>query len=154
MGQEIERKFLVSGDGWRSERGDETEIVQAYIAIGEKAHVRVRIVNGASAVITIKDSKKALARQEFEYPIPVTDAKALLALRTGNLIEKTRRRIRRDKVVWEVDCFRRGLDGLILAEVECDDAGKMITLPDWVGREVTGDPDYYNVSLALDPKTG
>lgn len=153
MGQEIERKFLVSGDGWRSEPGDATEIVQAYIATGEKAHVRVRILNGASAVITIKDSKQALARQEFEYPIPVTDAKAMLALRTGNLIEKTRTRIHRDDIVWEIDCFRQELDGLILAEVECDDPGKIISLPDWVGREVTGDPHYYNVRLALDPKT-
>lgn len=152
MGQEIERKFLVSGDGWRSEPGKETEIVQGYIAIGDKAQVRVRILNGTSAVITIKDRKQELVRQEFEYPIPLSDARAMLALHTGNLIEKTRRRIQRDGIFWEIDCFRGELDGLILAEVELDVPEKTISLPDWLGREVTGDPNYYNVMLALGPE--
>ena len=149
MGQEVERKFLLSGDGWRDEPGEEKQIVQGYIAIGEMAQVRVRIIDGKSALLTVKDRSTCVERQEYEYAIPAGDARAMLDLRTGNLIEKTRKKIWRGDLVWEVDCFSGRLAGLVLAEVELKGADDQMPLPDWVGREVTGDPNYYNVTLAL-----
>ena len=149
MGQEIERKFLVNGEGWRDEPGEERRIVQGYIAIGDMAQVRVRIIDGTSALLTVKDRGTGVERQEYEYAIPADDARAMLKLRTGNLIEKTRKKIWRGDLVWEVDCFSGGLAGLVLAEVELKGADDQMPLPDWVGREVTGDPKYYNVTLAL-----
>ena len=149
MGQEIERKFLVNGEGWRDEPGEERRIVQGYIAIGDMAQVRVRIIDGTSALLTVKDRGTDVERQEYEYAIPADDARAMLKLRTGNLIEKTRKKIWRSDLVWEVDCFSGRLAGLVLAEVELKGADDQMPLPDWVGREVTGDPKYYNVTLAL-----
>lgn len=154
MGQEIERKFLVAGEGWRDEPGKEKQIVQAYIGMGEKAQVRVRIIDGTSAVLTVKDCGTGLVRQEYEYAVPPADARAMLELRTGGLIEKTRKEIRRGDLVWEVDCYSGGLAGLVVAEVELADSDDQAPLPDWAGREVTGDPRYYNATLALDGIAG
>lgn len=149
MGQEIERKFLVTGDGWRLDGGKRFDIVQAYVAIGEKAQVRVRIIDGERAVLTIKDRAAGPERAEFEYPIPIADARAMLALRTGSLIEKTRTIVPVGAMQWEVDMFRGDLAGLVLAEIELDDAAPELTLPSWAGREVTSDPRYYNAALAI-----
>ena len=149
MGQEIERKFLVTGDGWRLSGAKRIDIVQAYVAIGEKAQVRVRIIDGESAVLTVKDRATGPIRVEFEYPIPIADARAMLALRTGSLIEKTRTIVPVGAMLWEVDMFRGDLAGLVLAEIELDDAAFALTLPPWTGREVTGDARYYNAALAM-----
>ena len=149
MGQEIERKFLVAGDGWRLGGGKRIDIVQAYIAQGKKAQVRVRIINGETAVLTVKDRAAGPVRAEFEYPVPIADARAMLALRTGSLIEKTRTIVPVGGMHWEVDVFRGELDGLVLAEIELDDAARELTLPPWAGREVTSDPRYYNAALAI-----
>lgn len=148
MGQEIERKFLVTGEGWQDLPGPEKQIVQAYITQSKKAHVRVRIVDGNSALLTIKDSVAGRVRREFEYPIPLEDARAMLALRTGCLIEKTRKLVRLNGLVWEIDCFGGALEGLVLAEVELDEPEQALTLPGWLGPEVTDDPRYYNAALA------
>lgn len=149
MGQEIERKFLVVGDGWRLEGGKQTSIMQAYVAMGEKAQVRVRIIDGETAKLTVKDRVPGAVRAEFEYAIPVEDARVMLALRTGGLIEKTRNIVPFGGMQWEVDVFGGALAGLVLAEVELDDAARHFTLPPWAGREVTGDARYYNAALAI-----
>lgn len=149
MGVEIERKFLVKSDAWQQHGGERTHIVQAYIAQGEKAQVRVRIRNGEHAVLTVKSREPGLRRAEFEYPIPIADARAMLRLRTGSLVEKTRTAVRHGGLLWEVDVFSGDLSGLILAEVELDEGGQNVALPCWVGREVTDDPRYYNAALAL-----
>lgn len=148
MGQEIERKFLVTGDGWQREGGTSTDIVQAYLAFGDKAQVRVRIMDGESAVLTVKGIEAGLARAEYEYAIPVAEACAMLALCTGCVIEKKRTVIKCGALFWEVDVFGGAQAGLVLAEVELDDATRDVPLPSWIGREVTGDARYYNAALA------
>ncbi|MBK5265000.1 MAG: CYTH domain-containing protein [Alphaproteobacteria bacterium] len=148
MAQEIERKYLVTGNEWRRDAGTRIDIVQAYLAIGEGVQVRVRIIDGARAALTVKAGAPGLVRDEYEYAIPLADAQAMLALRTGSLIEKTRTVILRDGLVWEIDAFRGAHEGLVLAEVEVGDAARDVPLPSWIGREVTGDARYYNAVLA------
>lgn len=149
MGQEIERKFLVVEDDWKQAGGTRTDIVQAYIAMGEKAQVRVRIMDGKTAVLTVKGRGAGPVRAEFEYAIPVEDARAMLALRTAGLIEKTRNIVTVGGMRWEIDVFRGAFAGLVLAEIELAAADDALTLPSWVGREVTDDARYYNAALAL-----
>lgn len=149
MGLEIERKFLVNNDAWQRQDGTRSHIVQAYIALGEKAHVRVRIHDHQRAVLTLKSRAPGVRRAEFEYPVPLADARAMLPLRSGSLVEKTRTTVQHEGLLWEVDVFSGDLSGLVLAEVELDDVAREVKLPAWIGREVTDDPRYYNAALAM-----
>ncbi len=150
MGIEIERKFLVRDDGWRIAADEGVACRQGYLASGEGATVRVRIM-GKEAFLTIKGpSTGGLARPEFEYPIPVADAQALLDL-CGNVVEKTRHRVLHGGLTWEVDLFAGDNTGLVLAEVELEAEAQAVELPEWAGPEVTGDVRYYNAYLARHP---
>jgi adenylate cyclase len=150
MAIEIERKFLVKGDSWRS-LGTGTIYRQGYIATVNGATVRVRIA-GETAYITIKDKSQGFSRQEFEYSIPIADAEMMLdTLCDRPLIEKIRYRINLGNLLWEVDEFLGENQGLILAEVELTNEEQPIELPDWIDREVTGDRRYYNSNLAKTP---
>lgn len=150
MGIEIERKFLVRGDGWW-EGAAGTDFRQGYLPTGENCVVRVRI-QGATAILTIKGRTEGIERLEFEYPIPLTDAETLLSeLCEKPLIEKTRFRMKHGAHVWEIDEFRGDNRGLVLAEVELSDAQESVELPDWVGEEVSDDPRYFNVNLVRHP---
>jgi adenylate cyclase len=152
MPTEIERKFLVKGDVWRS-LGEGAIYCQGYIAAANGRTVRVRVV-GDSGYLTIKGPTSGLARAEFEYPIPVEEALEMLrTLCDPPLIEKTRYKIAVDDLVWEVDEFAGENQGLVLAEVELDDPERAIALPDWIGTEVSQDPRYYNSNLAKHPFT-
>ncbi len=143
---EVERKFLVVSDGWRTgEPG--VSIAQGYLAAGGPATVRVRRM-GDSAYLTIKGRPVGGARPEFEYPIPVAHAEAMLALCPGQPLAKTRYRVPFGGRTWEVDVFEGRLAGLVLAEVELDRIDAAVDLPPWVGREVTDDPRYLNENLA------
>ncbi len=151
MGIEIERKYLVTGDTWRAEATDVLSLRQGYLSTDPECAVRVR-VSGSSAFLTIKGKNIRGAAPEFEYPIPAADAADLLdTLAKKPLIEKKRHLIPRDGLVWEVDEFLGQNAGLILAEVELESAGQAVPLPAWIGREVTGDPRYYNASLVANP---
>ena len=149
MGQEIERKFLTSGNGWQSAVSRVSDLRQAYLATTERASVRVRIKDEAAAFIAIKSAEAGASRLEFEYPIPVDQAKALLELRVGHIVEKRRHIVVVHGDHWEVDLFHGALSGLVIAELELDDAGQHIQMPEWIGEEVTHDRRYYNASLAL-----
>lgn len=152
MGIEIERKFLVTGDAWRTAEGE--GLRQAYLNRDKQRTVRVRIAGRCGherAWLTIKGVSVGATRSEFEYEIPVDDARELLALADGPAIEKIRRRIEHDGHVWEVDEFFGANAGLVVAEVELTDEGQVLSLPAWVGREVTDDPRYFNSSLASRP---
>jgi adenylate cyclase len=149
MPYEIERKFLVTGDGWR-EGSVATEFQQAYLHRGEKGVVRARIA-GAKAFLTVKSAGVGLARKEFEYEIPVQDATELLDLAEGPVLRKTRHVVVHGGRKWEVDVFHGENDGLVLAEVELPDAEANVALPAWVGEEVTRDARYYSSNLALRP---
>jgi adenylate cyclase len=150
MGIEIERKFLVVGDGWKNQvQGD--IIRQGYLSSDPSRVVRIRVMNH-DAFITIKSSTNGLFRNEWEYPIPLADAENMLAhLCQRPLIEKVRYRIPHEGMVWEVDAFLGENAGLLVAEIELESEDQAFALPAWVGREVTDDPRYYNVSLTQNP---
>lgn len=149
MAREIERKFLVAGDGWRQDAVAAKSLRQAYIARTGELSARVRIVDGTLATLTIKSAQPGVARSEFEYAIPVPDALELIGMRQGSLIEKTRHIVDAGGgLKWEVDVFAGAHDGLVIAEIELPDAGFAFERPDWLGREVTDDPAYYNATLA------
>lgn len=149
MAVEIERKFLVKGDGWRS-LALGTTYRQGYIATQTSTTVRVRTV-GTQGYITIKGPTAGQARAEFEYAIPLEDAQEMLeTLCDRPLIEKTRYKIEQDGLVWEIDEFMGENRGLILAEVELQHEHQSFDLPEWIDREVS-DPKYFNVNLAKHP---
>jgi adenylate cyclase len=150
MPVEIERKFLVVGEGWRDAAlGPPMPIRQGYVVDGAGTGMTVRVrLSGERAWITLK-SPGLLARAEFEYPIPVADAEALLAAHcVSPPLAKRRTRVRHDGLVWEVDEFEGRLAGLVLAEVELSEADQAVALPPWVGIEVTQDSRFQNASLA------
>jgi adenylate cyclase len=149
MGIEIERKFLVAGDGWRhAASGPGVPIRQGYLSVDAAAVVRVRRA-GPRAFLTIK-GPGGLVRAEFEYEIPPQDAEALLALCPDPALAKMRWPVPHAGHLWTVDVFEQParLAGLVLAEVELPHAEAAPALPDWLGREVTGDPRYANAALA------
>jgi CYTH domain-containing protein len=147
---EIERKFLVVGDGWRS-LGVGVRYRQGYIGTSGLTTVRVRAA-GDKAFLTIKGPTQGLSRAEYEYPIPATDANEILdTLCDKPLIDKTRYTFRIGDVVWEVDEFHAENAGLVIAEVELKDDRQMPPLPEWVGPELSHDRRYTNASLSKRP---
>ena len=154
MGLEIERKFLVQGESWRGLTLGSRRIRQAYLSTRVDASVRIRIIDQEQARLTIKGASRedcaALSRTEFEYPVPLEDALAMLDMRVGRVIDKTRYHVpAANGRMWEVDVFSGELAGLVLAEIELASAEEPVSLPDWIGREVTADPGYGNMTLAL-----
>jgi adenylate cyclase len=149
--QEIERKFLVANDAWRATADRGRRFAQAYLAETDRAAIRVRIIDGTSAVFTIKAAKSGLSRQEFEYPLPLADAEALTELRQGSVLQKTRFRTPHAGHTWEVDVYSGDNDGLVIAEIELDSEDATVELPSWVGREVTGEVRYYASRLSARP---
>ncbi len=157
MGIEIERKFLVVDDGWREAAHTVVPMAQGYINdMGamdrgeQKASVRVRI-QGEVAFLNLKSRELGHTRQEFDYPIPVDDARALLGLCVGGVIDKRRHHVRHEGHLWEVDEFLGDNAGLVVAEIELGDAGEGFVKPAWAGREVTDALRYYNLALASRP---
>jgi adenylate cyclase len=148
MATEIERKFLVTGSAWRTSDGQ--RIVQGYLNRDKARTVRVRIA-GPQAFLTIKGATVGASRAEFEYPIPLADAEALLGLCDGPLIDKVRHRVALGGLLWEVDEFLGDNAGLVVAEVELVSEDQAVDLPPWVGDEVTHDHRYFNSNLASHP---
>ena len=148
MGVEIERKFLVTGRGYRS--GVSHRIRQGYLNLDPDRTVRVRLVDG-KAFITIK-GRGLGARQEFEYEIPAADADQMLnSVCVRPIIEKTRYTIVVGQSTFEVDEFDGDNAGLTIAEIELDDLDQQFGEPDWLGAEVTQDPRYANANLVRRP---
>ncbi len=151
MKQEIERKFLVRDDAWRSAAVSEAHMRQGYLCLEPARTVRVRLA-GDQAWLTIKGIGDGMARAEYEYPIPPADAADLLErLCHSSVIDKTRYRIPYGGLVFEVDIFHGANEGLVLAEVELPATDTVVEKPDWLGDEVTGDPRYFNAYLARHP---
>lgn len=151
MALEIERKFLVSGEGWRAHAAGRRRLRQGYLSREGRTSIRIRIDDEANAWLTVKAADAGTTRHEFEYPIPVPDAETMLDLAEGAVIDKFRYLVPDGDHVWEVDEFTGANAGLVVAEVELAVEGTAIHLPEWVGREVTSDKRYYNASLALMP---
>ena len=151
MGTEIERKFLVVNDLWRKEASAGTHYLQGYFTTNDTCSIRVRIA-GDSADLNIKSATLGIFRAEYNYPIPVKDAKEMIQnLCIHPLIEKIRYFVPHNKNIWEVDVFSGENDGLVVAEIELDSVEQSFTKPDWVGKEVSDDPRYYNVCLVEHP---
>ncbi len=150
MPREIERKFLLKNDKWRSMVQASRALRQGYLCGNDRASVRVRI-DGDQANLNIKSATLGVERLEFEYAIPVEQAEALLSELAGQVVEKTRHEVRHHEHLWEIDEFAGDNAGLIVAEVELEDAQERFERPDWLGDEVSGDPRYYNTELARHP---
>ncbi len=146
---EIERKFLVQDNSWKK---DKTGIYfcQGYLCSQPERTVRIR-VTADNAWLTIKGAATGLARPEFEYAIPVAEAKEILALCPPCIIEKIRYRFLENDMYWEVDEFLGANSGLTLAEVELEREDQKIFLPTWIGKEVSQDVRYTNAWLAKHP---
>ncbi len=150
MAKEIERKFLVNHN-ILAELGEGEAICQGYIPTQGKTAIRVRI-KADRAFLTLKGENQGAVRSEFEYPIPIGDARAILAeLCPGPKIEKTRFTLQYDRHLWEIDVFAGDNAGLVVAEVELSEENEVVKLPGWVHKEVTDDPRYYNTSLLTNP---
>lgn len=157
MPLEIERKFLVTSDDWRSTAHKIVPMAQGYLndlaamdSGAMKASVRVRI-QGDEAYLNLKSRELGHTRQEFDYAIPVEEARALLALSVGGLVDKRRHYVEHAGHVWEVDEFLGENAGLVVAEIELASADEPFDRPAWIGREVTDDKRYYNLALASRP---
>ncbi|MGE7367592.1 CYTH domain-containing protein [Neorhizobium sp. NPDC001467] len=150
MAKEIERKFLVADDGWKAAAGKTQSFLQAYIATGDDRSIRVRIIDGAQARLTIKLGRDLFVRDEFEYDIPLADAEELMRGAIGIVLEKTRHRVDYRGFTFEIDEFAGFYHGLVVAEVEMQSTDDRPDLPEWLGREVTGDKRYSNMAMAID----
>jgi adenylate cyclase len=157
MAIEIERKFRVVSDDWRHAAHNVVAMTQGYLndlAMVEGGHqnasVRVRI-EGEAAFLNIKSRQAGHTRQEFEYPLPLADARALLALCVGGIIDKRRHYVRHEGQLWEVDEFLGDNTGLVVAEIELEHADQVFARPQWAGAEVTDEIRYYNLALATHP---
>jgi CYTH domain-containing protein len=150
MGTEIERKFLVTENSWRSLAAG-VKYRQGYLNSAKERTVRVRTIDD-KGFLTIKGITTGASRAEYEYEIPVGDADALLDdLCEKPLIEKNRYKIDFEGFVWEVDEFFGENQGLIVAEVELEGEDQAFEKPGWIGEEVTGDPKYFNSNLINNP---
>jgi len=146
MALEIERKFLVVGESWRTRNPE--YICQGYLNHDKHRTVRVRI-KGRAAYLTIKGKSTGATRSEFEYAIPIDDARQLMTLCENPPVEKYRHTLQQEGSTWEVDEFLGENLGLILAEIELNSEDQPFSRPDWLGKEVTDDPRYYNANLAI-----
>lgn len=151
MPQEIERKFLVTGE-YRSKAYAHSRIVQGYISSARGRTVRVRIRDD-KGYLTIKGASGAsgLSRYEWEKEIPLDEARELMKICEPGVIDKTRYLVRSGNHVFEVDEFYGENEGLVVAEVELSAENEPFVKPDFIGREVTGDIRYYNSQLRLRP---
>lgn len=149
---EIERKYLIKNSDFLSSVVNSNKITQGYLNSSKERTVRVR-TKGDKGFITIKgkSSHSGLSRFEWEKEIPLNEAILLLKLCEDYIIEKVRYEVIFDNHVFEIDIFEGANKGLILAEVELSDENEKISLPEWIGEEVTGDERYYNSYLSNHP---
>ncbi|UXI69671.1 CYTH domain-containing protein [Tahibacter amnicola] len=157
MGIEIERKFLLSSDAWRSQVSRSQRMVQGYLVTAAavtsgaaKSSVRVRVA-GDQAWLNIKSSTLGVERLEFEYAVPLVDAETLLARLCDGVVEKIRHYVAHAGHEFEVDEFFGDNDGLVVAELELNSVNESFEKPDWLGREVTSHARYYNLNLVKHP---
>ena len=149
MATEIERKFLVMGEGWRVAASPGETLRQGYLARTPRGVVRVRLGEG-QASLTVKGRRRGIVREEFTYPIPVAEAQHMLArLCVTPILEKVRHLVPHAGLMWQVDVYAGAAAGLVLAEVELARPDQDFEYPDWVGPEVTHDLRYRNSSLAV-----
>lgn len=147
MAFEIERKFLVTGE-FRHLSVKEFNIIQTYLTIDSSKSIRLRI-KGERAFLTVKSriGKQSITRNEWEFQIPLSDAEEMLKVCLPGKIVKTRYLVPSGKHTFEVDVFHDKNEGLVIAEIELTKEDESFERPEWIGEEVTGRPEYYNVNL-------
>lgn len=151
MAIEIERKFLVAKEDLARVLPERSvRMRQGYLSRAPGRTVRVRIEDDR-AFLTIKGHASGLARPEFEYEIPLTDANSLLEMADGPLVEKIRHYVPFGGLLWEVDEFSGDNAGLVVAEIELSEENQEFERPTFVRAEVTDDPRYLNSRLAVEP---
>ncbi len=151
MAEEIEKKFLVTGDDWRKGAVG-VEYRQGYLSLIKERTVRIRTV-GDKAFLAVKGLTVGCSRMEFEYPIPYDDCvKMLSELAEKPIIEKTRYKISAGNgLVWEIDEFHGANEGLVVAEIELPNENYPFIKPTWVGEDVSSDPRFFNSNLIKHP---
>jgi adenylate cyclase len=157
MGIEIERKFLLASDAWRAAVTSSMHIAQGYLvdvrALREglaRASVRVRI-SGENAWLNIKSVELGVSRAEYEWPLPLADARSMLDTLCNGVLEKTRHHVEIDGWLFEIDEFLGANRGLFVAEIELPEERAKFSRPAWLGREVSSLARYYNVNLIERP---
>jgi adenylate cyclase len=150
MPHEIERKFLLRSDEWRSNVTESRRIAQGYLSRDPERTVRVRIC-GENAFMTIKGKTEGISRTEIEFPLPLETAGNLLPLCFQPLIDKTRHLVPLGGHLWEIHEFHGPNTGLIVAEIELEAEDTAFARPDWLGEEVSHDFRYTNASLSERP---
>lgn len=157
MAVEIERKFLLRNDAWRTQVVRVERMAQAYLndvaALRDgRQNISMRVrISADSAWLNLKSRDAGMSRQEFEYAIPMDDAQALLTLCVGGRVEKLRHHVEHAGHRWEIDEFLGDNDGLVVAEIELSSEDEVFERPDWLGLEVTDQPRYFNLALAEQP---
>ena len=151
MALEIERKFLLCGDGWRAHAHSARRMRQGYLGTeGGRSSARVR-VDDHEARLNIKAAVVGSARAEYDYPIPRADAEEILDTLCVGVVDKTRHLVDFEGHRWEVDEFEGANAGLVVAEIELGAVDESFARPDWLGEEVTEQRCYYNHALAMHP---
>ncbi|ODR92016.1 CYTH domain-containing protein [Sinorhizobium alkalisoli] len=148
MTTEIERKFLVLGDRWRSHACKASELRQAYVVSTRNRMVRVKISNATQATLTVKIRTGRLRREEYEYEIPYSDAMEMFEHALG-IVEKTRYEVVHQGHRWEIDVYSGANDGLVIAAIELKKGDGDPPKPVWLGSEITGNRSYSNRALAM-----
>ena len=151
MATEIEHKFLLRNDRWRSQVERSARLRQGYLTSDARCSVRVRIAE-SQGFLNLKSGTLGIQRSEYEYPIPLADAEEILdTLCEKPLLEKTRYYLHFGEHLWEIDEFAGDNAGLIVAEVELSRIDELFARPDWLGEDVSHDIRYYNSQLARHP---
>lgn len=151
MPVEIERKFLVAGNTWRSDVISCEHLHQVYLTANEALSVRVRISGAELATMTTKLPGSGITRYEFEQRIPIDEAASLMRMSDGNCIEKTRHSVDHAGHRWVIDCYEGDNAGLVVAEIELEQEDEHFVPPPWLGEEITGVSRYRNSTLARQP---
>ena len=154
MPVEIERRYLVSSDEWRSQCNRSVVITQGYFSHAADYCLRIRVMDNSKAFLTIKGNAKNLgSRLEFQYPVPLDHAKEMLETFCGTRILRKRRHYLTmpDGHLWEIDEFLDRHSGLIIAEIELKNTDEPFQKPTWLGEDITRQPQYSNQNLANQP---
>lgn len=146
MAKEIERKFKVINNSYKQLAFKKHEIVQAYLSDRKEATVRVRIRDN-EAFLTVKGVNHGIERSEWEYSIPVDEARSIIKECCNAVLSKTRHLVDYGEKIWEIDEFHGHLEGLVLAEVELSAPDEPIVIPDFAGEDVSNNAQYYNTNL-------
>ena len=148
MAYEIEHKYLVINDSYREMATGKVEIRQGYLNRNPDRTVRIRTM-GSKGFLTVKSRNHGAKRLEFEYEIPGKDAEEILKLAEPGIVEKTRYMVPFGGLLWEVDEFHGSQNGVTVAEVEIPEDGITYQKPPFIGKDITGNPEYYNSNLKV-----